>query len=313
MSDKVLICGRIEGLAASFRSRPWPVKRITYHVAPDGYHGNLPIASIMGAFRDAWLDWADMIDIEPVEVPSESQAMVRIKFGAVDGARSVLAWSELSDGTTTPKRQLYDSAENWSWEANPTNRIDLQRVAAHELGHVLGLTHDNDDADALLAPMYSTQIRSPRPRDIARMQTLGYNLRPLVPPVSPGTPSTPTTPAQPPGGVLVDKATILKIVDFVFTGLRSAFASKPIMLFAINAAYSMVKAWIDSLQAMTTGVEELNVDRVRQIIGFIFALLKQWGGPSAELTASFDEMQATALNMVQDTVAALRAENITVK
>jgi hypothetical protein len=189
-------CGRVENIADKMRGiAPWPNKRIAWTVSRAGADVPVTDEQIRGAFRDAWAAWANVIDIEPEEVFSEREAHVRSKFGPVQGASGrpdgpggILAWSELADGTQTPKHQLYDSAEQWGvFNGNARGKIDLLRVAVHEIGHVLGLVHDSADADAIMRPSYSGSIRLPRDRDKQRLIALGY--RPAPPkPVDPPQP-----------------------------------------------------------------------------------------------------------------------------
>lgn len=185
-------CGQTATLAEAVNFKPWPVKRITWNIDPAGYLGQFPAGKapltrdqIVEAFTVAWGAWARDLDIEPAYVEADAGAMVRSKFGEIDGGGKVLAWSELADGTRNPKNQRYDFGEAWTISSNPSQAtIDMVRVAAHEIGHVLGLVH-SDNAGALMDPIYSRVIRFPNALDVERAVTLGYKRRTGTSPPAP--------------------------------------------------------------------------------------------------------------------------------
>lgn len=164
--------------------RPWPTRRITYHLDYDSAAGLRPPLSrdaISGEFRTAWNWWAEGLDIEPVEVTDPAAAMVRIKFGKIDGPSGTLAWSYLSDGTMRPKDQLYDVSERWTAGPPASGLLALRTVACHEIGHVLGLAHDSPTAPAVMRPMYTASIPREQARDYDRLVALGYARRTKAP------------------------------------------------------------------------------------------------------------------------------------
>lgn len=164
--------------------RPWPQKRIAYHVDYDSAAGLRPPLSrdaISGEFRTAWNWWAEGLDIEPVEVTDVNAAVVRIRFGRIDGPSGTLAWSYLADGTMRPKDQLYDSGERWVAGPPANGMLSLRTVACHEIGHVLGLAHDGPTAPAVMRPMYTASIPREQARDYERLVALGYPRRAKAP------------------------------------------------------------------------------------------------------------------------------------
>lgn len=164
--------------------RPWPQKRIPYHIDYDSAAALRPPLSrdaISGEFRTAWNWWAEGLDIEPVEVTDANAAVVRIKFGRIDGPSGTLAWSYLADGTMRPKDQLYDSGERWVAGPPANGMLALRTVACHEIGHVLGLAHDNPTAPAVMRPMYTAAIPREQARDYERLVGLGYKRRDKAP------------------------------------------------------------------------------------------------------------------------------------
>ncbi len=196
---QICACGR---LADNFTARRWPTDRLYWSLDTTRNRSQMTREQLLDAFRKAWDSWCDPLAIEHELVDDPSQANVRIALGVVtrengqpDGPSGTLAWAELSDGTLRPKQQLYDNAEAFVDSATPGNRvIDIVRVAAHEIGHTLGLVHDSVGSGALLEPTYSTRVRFPQSRDIMRCVQLGYKQRttPRVPPSDPQPPKQPT-------------------------------------------------------------------------------------------------------------------------
>jgi len=174
--EPLYFCGRVETVRDEFKTRPWPVKRITWNI--DTSKSPLPSTQVLEAFRVAWASWAAHLDIEPAFVDKPAEALVYSKFGVYDGSGKVLAWSELADGTETVKHQLYDQDEKWGVFSGSGAGIDLVRVAAHEIGHVLGLLHDEGKGDALMDPIYSRALRFPTEKDVKRALELGYKPKP---------------------------------------------------------------------------------------------------------------------------------------
>lgn len=176
LTEPLYFCGRVETVTDGFKARPWPDRKITWSI--DTKASPLPAEQVREAFRVAYASWAAHLDLEFVWVENESDALVRMRFGDYDGSGRVLAWSELADGTSTPKHQLYDRAEKWGVFGGDRAGIDLVRVGAHEIGHVLGLVHDEGKGDALMDPIYSRVIRFPSEKDVQRALKLGYKPKP---------------------------------------------------------------------------------------------------------------------------------------
>lgn len=178
MAEDIKLCGVTELMVVEYAK--WPGKNpvIPWHIDTSGYRGNMTAEQLREVFRLAWAAWADVLDFTAEQVDTAEEAFVRKHFAHIDGSSGTLAWSELADNTNRPKTQRYDTGDKWVADsgASPAG-IDLIRVATHEIGHVLGLDHDNGNAEAIMRPMYSTRLPRPTQRDYQRMVGLGYKLR----------------------------------------------------------------------------------------------------------------------------------------
>lgn len=169
--------------------RAFPQRDVRYWIdyrSADQLSPRLSADAISAAIRQAWGWWAESLDIEPSEVAQAGSAHLVISFnpsvfGTRDGPLGVLAACELGDGTTKQKRLIFDAAERWTAGPPTANQLSLSTVGCHELGHWLGLDHDDPTAPAVMRPQYTAALPREQPRDIARAVQLGYKLRAKTP------------------------------------------------------------------------------------------------------------------------------------
>ena len=153
--------------------------------------------------RAAFALWADETPLAFNEGSDSTQADILIGWAEsehgdgdpFDGPGDVLAHASYPN--PYQDRQVFlhfDNAERWV--NSETQNVDLLTVAAHEIGHNLGLDH-SDDPNALMYPSYSGSRRFLGQDDIAGVQSLyGLAAQPAESPEAPAQGATPPTSAQ---------------------------------------------------------------------------------------------------------------------
>lgn len=156
--------------------------------------------------RDAFALWAEAVPLTFTEVSSAAQADFLISWEVgnhgdsdpFDGIGGILAHATFPN-PFADRQVIVHFDEEEPWTNSTTQDVDLLTVAAHELGHSLGLDHSNDP-DALMYPSYFGPRRFLGSDDIAGIQSLyGQNeTQPEPPEAPPANPETPSVPAGEP-------------------------------------------------------------------------------------------------------------------
>ncbi len=153
----------------------WTKTELTYAIT--GYVGGLSKTFQADCIAAAFSSWTNLIDLEIRRCSrlKFKEADIVITHGkgkehGFDGQGGTLAWAYLPNGN----KQLmmrFDLAE--TWVKSPKDRgIHFQTVAAHEIGHLLGLKHSKVRG-ALMAPYYNPFVGKPQAKDdITRVQSL---------------------------------------------------------------------------------------------------------------------------------------------
>ncbi len=193
VEKRIRICG-VEHSLGDMEESKWPVNSLNWYV-----ENNMP-GVVRDVFRSeiaaALASWSAVADLSFTEVTSSQGAHILMRAWRLDGPGKVLAQSELPPAN--PCHQDFDF-ENWSTDGTPASgQIELRNVVCHEVGHALGLLHDDQNADALMAPYYSASVAKPRPRDITRIQALYGPPKSVPTPVPTPTPTPVPTPIPTP-------------------------------------------------------------------------------------------------------------------
>lgn len=182
-----------------FPGRPiWPANRrdLTYAFAPEN-----PLSDeVKGVFARAFARWAAVTPFTFSAVDSFRTADIRIGFYAGDhgdGEPFDGAMGTLAHAFSPPSGHFHlDGDESWvvsgDLRSAPVTAIDLESVAVHEIGHLLGLGHSSVE-ESIMFPTITSRMRKV---DLATDDVLGiqelYGGNPngnLSPPSSTTTPS----------------------------------------------------------------------------------------------------------------------------
>jgi predicted Zn-dependent protease len=161
---------------ASLGNVKWNRKHFRYHIAS---RDNYDLAGEVWdeEFRLAFDSWSEVVPLtfEQVEGSKEYDLYIttgRRKREGFGKAGGTLAWAQLPSGRKFDGILMskFDLAERWVLPNKEEEGVILRSVAAHEIGHLLGLRHSTDRG-ALMYPYINNSLK-PMADDIKAIQRL---------------------------------------------------------------------------------------------------------------------------------------------
>ncbi|KAM7277760.1 hypothetical protein ACFE04_004894 [Oxalis oulophora] len=126
--------------------------------------GDIDFQTVMSVISNAFQRWASVshFTFEEASLGSKEDIMIGFYTGdhgdgtPFDGPRGVVAHSYEQVSPTWQGNTHFDGDENWSTEPR-SDEMDLESVAVHEIGHLLGLAHTMDPK-AIMYPIIDQGI-----------------------------------------------------------------------------------------------------------------------------------------------------------
>lgn len=171
-------CGFPDVAAYAVAATKWSTRSLSYAV--ENTPANLTLAEVRSAVEQAFGLWSRVTGLQFREVAASPDIHIRFETGdhhdgsPFDGAGHVLAhafYPPPNAGDLAGDAH-FDDAETWTITVPTTGgAFDLVSVAAHELGHSLGLAH-SAVSGALMYPTYSGAHRYLAADDVSGIQAL---------------------------------------------------------------------------------------------------------------------------------------------
>jgi hypothetical protein len=175
--------------------------------------------------RDAFALWAAQTPLMFTEVTNRSDADLEISWETgdhgdgdpFDGIGGILAHANFPNPFVDRTVILHFDSEE-PWVDSTVADVDLLTVAAHEIGHTLGLDH-SDDPNALMFPSYDGPRRFLGADDIAGIQSLYGPSENSSPSPSPQVPEAGNAPpSAPPGEIDSDRDGLTDVEEAFIVG-----------------------------------------------------------------------------------------------
>lgn len=133
-------------------------------------------ASFVTTLSDALSDWAQWANVQFRQVAATAAANIAFAFGDVDGRDGTLGETtyHYNQGAITHADIVFDASERWAQAGRQilsADGIKFVLVALHEIGHSLGLDHEND-VPAIMNAYIDNALNDLTPSDIHGIQAI---------------------------------------------------------------------------------------------------------------------------------------------
>ena len=157
----------------------WASNNIEFYIGFNGSEDNISAADYQSALNNAITSWNNNSNFQysinsaykdPCTDNLEKYNSVRFKddiCGTAFGANVLaVAGTSYSNGYTDDSDIIFNSSITWGIHDNNSNSpIDFKRVALHEVGHTLGIGHEEDNS-SIMNPSYQGNVTTLQQDDI---------------------------------------------------------------------------------------------------------------------------------------------------